>query len=107
MSEPQPIAVHDFRSGDVAAALEFLKRTRNELRMLRRALVWADRFQVHDVNRDYFEIVGVGYADAEIAPILDAVNAAYNPATLHDATGQPYKEFSTGRRYPWAQDRVM
>lgn len=107
MSEPAPLAVHDFRSGDVAAALEFLKRTRNELRMLRRALVWPDKFQVFDVNRDYFEIRGVGYGDAEIVPILDAVNAAYNPDTVHNATSEPYKEFSTGRRYPWAQDRVM
>ncbi len=107
MSEPQPLAAFDHTPGDVAAALEFLKRTRNELRSLRRALVWSDKFQVFDINRDFFEIRGVGYGDAEIGPILDAVNAAYNPATLHDATAQPYKEFSTGRRYPWAQDRVM
>lgn len=107
MPEPQPLAVHDYTPGDLVAALEFLKRTRNELRMLRRALVWTDKFQVFDVNRDFFEIRGIGYADADIAAVLDAVNAAYNPSTLHDATTHPYKEFSTGRRYPWAQDRVM
>src|SRR5262245_60584236 len=66
MAEPQPLAVHEFQSGEVAAALEFLKRTRNELRTLRQVLLWSDRFQVFDVNRDFFEIRGIGYADKDI-----------------------------------------
>jgi hypothetical protein len=107
MHTPAPLAVHDFRSGEIPAALEFLKRTRSELRMLSLARVWADKFQVFDINRDYFEITGVGYADPGIVPILDAVSAAYNPETLGEPTAEPFKEFSTGRRYPWAQDRVM
>jgi hypothetical protein len=101
----EPLATHDFQSLD--AALEFLKRTRWELRQLRKAHVYRDRLQVFDVNGDYFEVRGVGYPDAAIVPLLRAVNAAFDPADVHDPTADDYKEFATGRRHPWAEDRVM
>jgi hypothetical protein len=105
--EPVPRAAFDYAAGQLDAALEFLKRTRSELRMLRFARVWTDRFRVFDVNGDCFEITGVGYPDADIIAILNAVNTVYNRDTIHDPIAEPYKEFKTGRRYPWAQDRVM
>jgi hypothetical protein len=102
-----PLATHDFAPGALGAALEFLKRTRWELRSLRRVRVWADRLQVFDINGDYFELRGVGYPDADIVPLLRAVNTAFDPSTVHDATDLEYKELATGRRHPWAEDRVM
>jgi hypothetical protein len=102
-----PLATHGFTPGGLNAALEFLKRTRWELRSLRKARVWKDRFQVIDVNKDYFEVRGVGYPDADIVPLLRAVNTAFDPATIHAATPLEYKEFDTGRRHTWAEDRVM
>jgi hypothetical protein len=100
-----PRATHDFT--DVPAALGFLKRTRDELRMLRKVRIWKDRLHVIDINKDYFEIRGVGYPDAAIVPILQNINTAFNPQTIHEPIDVDYKEFDTGRRYPWAQDRVM
>ena len=97
----------NYQPGDVAGALEFLKRTRNELRQLRLARVWRDRFAVLDVNQDCFEIRGIGYPDADIVALLDHVNAAYKRELIHHDTTEPYKEFKTGRRYAWAADRVM
>ncbi len=102
-----PLATHDYVPGAAAAALEFLKRTRWELRSLRFARVWRDRLRVIDVNGDSFEVRGVGYSDPDIVPLLRAVNAAFDPATIHDPTDQDYKELATGRRHPWAEDRVM
>ncbi|HEY1380342.1 MAG TPA: hypothetical protein VGF55_26300 [Gemmataceae bacterium] len=102
-----PFATYDFSAGGLAAALEFLKRTRWDLRTLRKARVWKDRLQILDVNGDYFEVRGVGYADVEIVPLLRAVNAAFDPLTVHDPTDLEYKEVLTGRRHPWAEDRVM
>lgn len=102
-----PLATHDFQPGGVQAALEFLKRTRAELRFLRKIRLWKDRMQVIDVNKDCFEIRGIGYPDADIVPLVRAVNTAYDPATLHDPTEQEYKEYNTGRRRCWAEDRVM
>jgi hypothetical protein len=102
-----PLATHEYTPGGLEAALEFLKRTRWELRQLRRARVWKDRFQVLDVNKDAFEIRGVGYADADIVPLLRMVNAAFNPDTVHEPTAGEYKEYDTGRRHAWAEDRVM
>jgi hypothetical protein len=100
-----PLATHEFTA--VPAALEFLKRTRAELRMLRKVRVYKDHLQVIDINKDYFEIRGVGYLDADIVPLLRNINTAFNPQTIHEPTADDYKEFDTGRRHPWAEDRVM
>jgi hypothetical protein len=107
MSEREPLATHDHRPGEVAQALEFLKRTRNELRILRKVRVWPDRVQVFDVNGDYFEVRGVGYPDADVVEVLRAVHTAFKPEMIHTPIDAPFKEFKTGRRYCWAQDRVM
>ena len=103
----RPLAIHEYRPGEVTVALEFLKRTRWELRQLRWVRVSKDRFQVIDVNRDAFEIRGIGYGEPEIVPLLRMVNAAYDPETIHQPTDAEYKEFGAGRRHPWAEDRVM
>ena len=102
-----PLATHDYTPGGLDAAREFLKRTRWELRTLRKAHVWKDRLQILDVNGDSFEVRGVGYPDADIVPLLRAVNAAFDPLTIHDKIEGEYKELLTGRRHPWAEDRVM
>lgn len=103
----EPLATHAYHPGELAAAIEFLKRTRAELRTLRKARVALDWLRVLDVNKDCFEIRGVGYPDADIVPLLRAVNTAFNPQTIHEPTTLEYKEFDTGRRYTWAHDRVM
>ncbi len=102
-----PLATHDYAPGGLDAALEFLKRTRSELRTLRKVRLWKDRLHVLDVNKDYFEIRGLGYGDAEVVPLLRSINTAFNPETIHNPTAAEYKEFDTGRRHPWAEDRVM
>src|SRR5579884_764714 len=99
-----PLAVHDYQPGGREAALQFLKRTRAELRSLRKARVWKDRLQVIDINADCFEIRGIGYADPDLVPLLRAVNAAFDPRRIHELTAEEFKEFGTGRRHPWAED---
>ena len=100
-------ATHTHIAGELEQTLAFLKRTRNELRTLRKVRVWKDKFHIIDVNKDYFEVLGVGYADADIVPLLRNINTAFNPETIHNAVDAEYKEFDTGRRHPWAEDRVM
>jgi hypothetical protein len=102
-----PLATHEYAPGGLAAAMEFLKRTRSELRTLRKTRVWRDKLHIIDVNKDYFEIRGVGYPDADIVPLLRNINTAFNPQTIHEPTVAEYKEFDTGCRHPWAEDRVM
>jgi hypothetical protein len=102
-----PLATFRHEPGCLNQTLEFLKRTRNELRQLRWAFVGQDRFLVRDVNGDAFEIVGLGYADPDIVPLLKSINAAYDPQTLHLPVDAEFKEFKLGRCHPWAEDRVM
>lgn len=107
MSFGQAIAKFEFQRGKLDEALQFLKRTRSELRTIRKTHVFRDRVRVIDVNGDWFEIEGVGYADEDVVPILQAVNTVFNAATIHNPIADEYKEFKTGRRYAWAADRVM
>jgi hypothetical protein len=107
VTSPQPQASMEYQPRRIAEVLEFLKRTRSELRELRMVRVWADRLQVFDVNQDFFEIQGLGYPDDDVVKALDVISAAYKRETIHDPPGSDYKEFKTGRRYPWAADRVM
>ena len=102
-----PLASHDYTPGGIEQALEFLKRTRWELRQLRRVRLWKDKLHILDVNKDYFEVRGIGYPDAEIVPLLRMVNTAFDAQTIHDAVAAEYKELDTGRRHCWAEDRVM
>jgi hypothetical protein len=102
-----PLAVHDYVQGGLEAALEFLKRTRSELRSLRKVRVWKDKLHIIDVNKDYFEIRGIGYVDADVIPLLRNINTAFDPKLIHNPIDADYKEFDTGRRHPWAEDRVM
>lgn len=102
-----PLAVFDYRPGELAAAMEFLKRTRSELRSLQMVRVWTDRMQVFDVNHDFFEVRGLGYQDADVVPLLRMVNTSFKPETIHRPIDGPFKELPTGRRYPWAHDRVL
>jgi hypothetical protein len=102
-----PIAIHDYLQGGLPAALEFLKRTRAELRTLRKVRVWKDRIHIIDVNKDFFEVTGIGYLDPDVIGLLRNINTAFDPKKIHEPTAQEYKEFDTGRRHPWAEDRVM
>lgn len=103
----EPLAIHDYRPGELSAALEFLKRARWELREQWMVHVGTNWYRIIDVNKDFFEIRGIGYPDADIVHLLRVVNAAFDPLTIHDATEEDCKEFLTGRRVAWAHDRVM
>src|SRR5258708_625728 len=103
----EPLATHEYAAGGLEDVLAFLKRTRSELRSLRRVRVWKDKIHVIDVNKDFFEIRSIGYADLDVAAVLRNINTAFDPQKIHEPTDQPYKEFDTGRRHCWAEDRVM
>ena len=103
----EPIASHDYTPGLLDAAREFVKRTRAELRMLRKVRLWRDKLHIIDVNKDYFEIRGLGYVDADVIPLLRMINTSYDPETIHVEMQVDYKEFATGRCHPWAHDRIL
>ncbi len=103
----EPLATFTYELGNLADVLEFLKRTRDELRTLRKVYVWPHSLRVFDVNGDCFEVRDIGYLDGDIKPILDAVHTSYKPESIHNDFAGEYKEFLTGKRIPWAEDRVM
>lgn len=107
MSNIEAKAIYTYEPEHVDGVIEFLKRTRSELRSLQKVRVSLDRLQVIDVNKDYFEVRGLGYTHPDIVPVLQNINTAFNKDTIHNPTHESYKEFKTGRRYTWAQDRVM
>lgn len=102
-----PLATYRHDPANVAGTLDFLKRTRSELRELRRVQVAADWLRAIDVNGDCFEVSGLGYGDAAVVPVLDSLNAVFKRDSIHNPIDRPFKEFKTGKRRPWAEDRVM
>jgi hypothetical protein len=42
-----------------------------------------------------------------VVPLLRSINTAFDPQKIHEPIEREYKEFDTGRRHPWAEDRVM
>lgn len=103
----QPLATHEFSDGGLQAALDFFRRTRAELRMLRRVRVSKEWVRLFDINGDCFELTGLGYPDADIVPVLNSFDTPFDPESVHDPVDAAFKEWKTGRRYPWAADRVM
>ncbi len=103
----EPLATHDFADGGLAPALAFFQRTRDELRTLRMVRVSTEWVRLFDVNGDFFELRGLGYPDADIAAVLQSFDTPFNRDSIHTLIDAPFKEFKTGRRYPWAADRVM
>src|SRR3990172_5132922 len=103
----EPLATHDFAEGGLEAAVAFFRRTRAELRTLRFVRVSTEWVRLFDVNGDYFELRGLGYPDADVVAVLKSFDTPFNPVMIHTPIDAPYKEFKTGRRYPWAADRVM
>jgi hypothetical protein len=103
----EPLATHDYADGGLQSALDFFRRTRTELRALRLVRVSTEWVQLYDVNGDYFQLTGLGYPDPDVVAVLKSFDTPFRPETIHDATDATYKEFITGRRYPWAADRVM
>jgi len=105
MSEPK--ATYEHQPGEIAGSIDFLNRTRNELRELRKVRAYSDKLQVIDINGDYFEVTGAGYPDEDVVPLLQHINTNFNPKTIHEPVDEEFKEFKTGRRRAWAEDRVM
>jgi hypothetical protein len=103
----EPLATHDFAEAGLDAAIAFFRRTRNELRTLRLVRVSREWVRLFDVNGDYFELRGLGYPDADVVPVLRSIDTPFDPERIHTPIDDEYKEFKTGRRYPWAADRVM
>ncbi|MGQ0633949.1 MAG: hypothetical protein ACT4QC_05030 [Planctomycetaceae bacterium] len=107
MSAGRQVASIRYEPGRLEEVREFLKRTRSELRIIRRTRVYRDRVCIYDVNDDWFEVENLGWTDADVVAVLAAVNAAFNRDTIHNPTEEEFKQFKTGRRYAWAADRVM
>jgi hypothetical protein len=97
----------DYRPGELDAVHDFIRQMRYRFPTQRMVRVWPDRIEVFDVNCDAYEIRGLGYSHADVVSVLDAVNAVYRKDVIHEPISLPYKEFKTGKRYTWANDRVM
>ena len=84
MSAGRAVAEHRWEPERLQDVLEFLKRTRSELRMLRKVRVSREWVRIFDINGDWFEVSGVGYPDADVVAVLRAVNTPFNPETIHE-----------------------
>jgi len=106
MAADEPVATCQFQ-GDLDDVLEFLKRTRDELKTLRKVRVWTHCVQIFDVNGEYFEVTGIGYLDEDVSRLLKALGTSFKPESIHNPIPRPFKELMTGRCFPWAEVRIL
>jgi len=92
-----------------AEAWEIYKTAQDKLSTRSKAFVEENCTAIVDVNGKRLVFEGLGYAHAEIAQLLMAVGAPFNPQYVHQPppAGMRAKEYRLSVRYPWAQDRVM
>ena len=107
MSQPEAVATCQYDAGQLEDVLEFLKRTRAELKELHKVRVWPDRVEIYDVNGDRFDVLNIGYPDRDVAELLRSIGTSFKPDLIHEPIQREYKEFKTGRRFPWAEDRIL
>lgn len=107
MSQSAAIATCRYSPGKLHDVLEFLKRARAELMELRKVRVWRTRVEIYDVNGDRFDVLDIGYPEPDIVELLQSIGTSFKPDFIHQPIERDYKEFKTGRRFPWAEDRIL
>ena len=107
MPQPEPVASCQYETGQLASVLEFLKRTRAELKELHKVRVWRQRVEIYDVNGDHFDVLDLGYLDRDVVELLRSIGTSFKPELIHQPIQRDYKEFKAGRRFPWAEDRIL
>jgi hypothetical protein len=100
-----PVTFTGASATDVA---RFIRGKLDELSLLRRVIVEADRTRVLDVNRSELVFPGITYGHPLLETILREAGASFDPATLGKPAATPdgTREFRVSAKYPWAHDRV-
>ena len=107
MSQSAAIATCRYSPGKLGEVLEFLKRARAELMELRKVRVYRVRVEIFDVNGDHFDVLDIGYPDQDIVELLRSIGTSFKPDFIHQPIDRDYNEFKTGRRFPWAEARIL
>jgi len=97
-----------FTGATAADVARFIRSEQDELSLLRRVIVEADRTRVLDVNRSELVFPGITYGHPLLETILREAGASFDPATLSKPAATPggSREFRVSAKYPWAHDRV-
>lgn len=105
MTQRPPETFSGTTSSDIA---RFIRHRQDDLSLLRRVIVEADRTRVLDVNRNELIFPGISYGHPALEIILREAGASYDPATLDTPAKTPggVREFRISAKYPWAHDRV-
>ena len=107
MSQSAAVATCRYSPGKLDDVLEFLKRARGELMELRKVRVWRARVEIYDVNGERFDVLDIGYPDRDVVELLRSIGTSFKPEFIHQPIQRDFKEFKTGRRFPWAEDRIL
>ena len=105
MTQRPPIT---FDGSTAFEAAQFIRGNQDDLSLLRRVIVEANRTRVLDVNRNELVFPGVSYGHPLLETILREAGASFDPATLGTPARTPdgVREFRISAKYPWAHDRV-
>jgi hypothetical protein len=94
---------------DPQELIRFFRREADNLRAVRKVIIFRDKTRVLDVNKDGIEFPGLTYGSVVLERLLRELGVVFNRQTLHDpgTTGDGGKEFDVSARWTWGHDRVM
>jgi hypothetical protein len=99
--------VYEHKRGEVAPAIQFLRKEAGRLRFLSKVIVGPEKTTVQDINRDTMEFAGLTFGDPALEALLADLEVVFDAAALRAAGAEGRTiEFPLSARYPWAWERV-
>ena len=88
---------------DSRELIQFLRRERNKLRLLRKLVVSRDNTVIRDVNGEGIEFPGLTYGCAVLDELLRELGIVFPFKTLHDPESTPdgIREFVLSACWTW------
>ena len=101
------VRVYRYRADEPDVIRRMLRAQRKGFNTANRVRVEARQTVIIDINKDEFVVEGLGFGDANLFPLLQALGAAFDPQELKQMGAlSPPREFGLSRVWAWGAERT-
>jgi hypothetical protein len=98
---------YQHKPGETQALVQFFRRESARLRSLARIVISPYKTEVHDVNRDIMEFIGLTFGDPALEALLEELGVVYDVEVLRKCGAERRSiEYPVSARFPWGWERV-
>ena len=99
--------VYRYDRAEADVVRKILRAQRKGFNTANRVRVEGARTVIIDINKDEFVVEGLGFGDANLFPLLQALGAAFDPQELKQMGAlSPPREFGLSRVWAWGAERT-